>query len=167
MNIWDESRDEFAFVCSGSNPSDQATISHYSDVHVGNLTSDGIFANTINNSAADISFTVSLNDGNTVPVVFPSTAQNLYNAFPREYGVYMVFVQPVTNTTRAHVIFMIGRINATGIPGTVVRLVSAKGAKYDHLDMQWKADSYPELFYRPNPIGGSGNTVYKVKVIAV
>jgi hypothetical protein len=167
MNIWDESRNEFALVCSGTGPAEQASISHYSNLHINDLDANGIFTNSLNGSMADITFTVALNNGNTTPVAFPSSGPYPYNCFPKTFGVYMVFVQPLTVTSRAHAIFMIGRVDAPGIPGTVVRLISAKGAQYEQLDMQWRANQYPELAYRPNPIGGSGTTIFKVKVISL
>jgi hypothetical protein len=159
MAIWDESRDEFALVCSSKSPSDVASFAHYSDLHINNLTCNSITATTINGSIADSTITISLNDGSSVPVSITN--------FPFNYGAYLVFVTPLTVTTRAHAIFMIGRINVNVTPGTVVRLLSVKGAQYDQLDMQWRANQFPELYYRPTPIGGSGTTVYKIKIVSV
>lgn len=159
MNIWDESRDEFAFVCSNNNPSEQITPSHYSDLHINDLQANGLYANTINDSLADITTTVSLDDGTTIPVPITS--------FPNKYGIYQVYIKPLNNTTRAHAIFVIGRINVSSTPGTSNRIMSVKGAQYEQLDIQWRADEYPELYYRPKPIGGSGVTVYKIKIVSL
>ncbi len=167
MTLWDETNDEFAFVCGSNNPSDNSNIVHYTNLHINDLLSNTVFANSINGASADITFTVTLNDANQVPVVFPSVSGNPMNAFPNVYGVYVVFVKPQSSTIRAHAIFVIGRINVSGIPGTVTRLISVKGAGNEHLDMQWPADAYPQINYRPNPIGGSGSTTYNVKVITL
>lgn len=167
MSIWDESHDEFALVCSSKSPSEQANIAHYADLHVNDMVSNGLFANTVNGSAADITFTVNLNDGNTIPVQFPSTSSTVYGCLPTNYGVHLVFVRPMDVSTRAHAIFMIGRVDSSSTPGTVVRLISVKGVMSEQLDMQWRAGEYPELFYRPKPQGGSGTTTYKVKVVTL
>jgi hypothetical protein len=159
MSIWDESRDEFAFVCSNRNPSDETTISHYSNLHVNDLQANAIYASTFNGSVADITTTVNLNDSNTVPAVI--------TAFPNNYGVYLVFVRPVTATTRAYAIFVIGRVNVSSTPGTVNRILGVQGAQYDKIDIQWRANEYPELYYRPRPIGGSGTTMYKIKIVSL
>jgi hypothetical protein len=167
LNIWDETRNEFALVCSSGSPAQQANIAHYSDLHINNLNSNAVFTNSINGNMADISFTVTLNDGNMIPVSFPSSGSFPYQYFPNSYGVYLVFVKPLTNTQRAHAIFMIGRVNTTALPGTVIRLISVKGVSADQLDMQWRANQYPEIYYKPNPIGGVSNTSFKVKVVTL
>jgi hypothetical protein len=159
MSIWDESRDEFAFICSNTNPSDQTSIAHYSNLHINDLQSNAIYANTINDSLADITTTVNLSDSNTVPVSI--------TAFPNNYGVYLVFVRPLTATTRAYAIFVIGRVNVSSTPGTVNRIMGVQGAQFDKVDMQWRADEYPELYYRPRPIGGTGTTMYKIKIVSL
>jgi len=159
MSIWDESRDEFAFVCSNTNPSDQTSISHYSNLHVNDLQANAIYASSLNGSIADITTTVNLNDSNTVPA--------LITAFPNNYGVYLVFVRPLVATTRAYAIFVIGRVNVATTPGTVNRILGVQGAQYDKVDMQWRANEYPELYYRPRPIGGTGTTVYKIKIVSL
>jgi hypothetical protein len=160
MTIWDESNDEFAFICSNQSPSDVVNPSHYSNLHLNNLVANGIQVNTINNSAADISTTVILKNG-------PDTTNEAITAFPFTYGVYIVFVKPLTDNLRAHSIFVIGRINNPIIPGTITRLISAKGATNEQLDMQWPANSYPELLYRPRPSGLGGTTTYKIKIVSL
>jgi hypothetical protein len=159
MSIWDESRDEFAFVCSNTNPNDQTSISHYSNLHVNDLQSNAVYAQSFNGSMADITTTVNLNDSNTVPVSITS--------FPNNYGVYLVFVRPLTASTRAYAIFVIGRVNVSSTPGTVNRILGVQGAQFDKIDMQWRANEYPELYYRPRPLGGSGNTTYKIKIVSL
>ena len=159
MMIWDESHDEFSLVCSNLNPSDHTSIVHYSDLHINNLTSNAITVNSINGSLADISCIVTLNNNSTTPV-------SMIN-FPNTYGIYMVFVKPVSDTSRTHGIFMIGRVNASNMSGTVVRIISVKGVYNDQLDIQWPADSYPQLLYRPYPNGISGSTDFNVKIVTL
>lgn len=159
MNIWDESNNEFAYVCSGTDPQDTTNIAHYADLHINDLTSNAIIANTINGSQADTTTTVTLNNSSSTPVSI--------TGFPENYGVYLVFVKPLTDTLRAHSIFMIGRVNSPTTPGTVVRMIAVKGANNDQLDMQWPANSYPQLLYRPFPIGLGGTTTYKVKIVTL
>jgi hypothetical protein len=164
MNIWDESNNEFAMVCSSTNPSDQDNpsfepiISHYSNLHVNDLQSNAVFANTINDSLADITSTVFLTDNNTTPVSI--------TGLPNNYGIYQIFVKPLVSTTRAHAIFIIGRVNVSTTPGNVTRIMSVKGAQNEQLDVQWRANEAPELSYRPFPGGGS-STAYKVKIVSL
>ena len=165
MMIWDETNDEFAFVCNNNDPgSGNHTYPHYSDVHLNNLTATGLQVDTINGSQADITATVTLNNNSTSPVFIPE--------FPSTYGIYLVFVKPLISTERAHAIFMIGKAN-TGYQGTVVRIISAKGNNNDQLDMQWPhnpsnpALSKPQLFYRPYPNGIGGSTIYRVKIVSL
>lgn len=159
MAIWDESANEFALICSPNNPSDNVGIAHYSDLHINDLTANEITANYINGSIADITTTVTLTNSSSTPVSI--------SGFPQNYGVYLVFVKPQVTTTRAHAIFMIGRVNSITTPGTVVRLISVKGTQNEQLDMQWPANSNPEIYYRPTPVGGTGTTVYNVKIITL
>jgi hypothetical protein len=164
MNIWDESNNEFALICSATNPSDpnnpsfEPNISHYSDLHINNLQSNGIYANTINDSVADITTTVVLNDNSSTPVTIPN--------FPQNYGIYTIYVKPLTNNLRTHAIFNIGRINVNTLPGQVVRLMGIKGAQNEQLMIQWNADSMPQLFYRPAP-GSISSTTYKIKIVSL
>lgn len=164
MNIWDESNNEFALICSATNPSDpnnpsfEPNISHYSNLHINNLQSNAIYANTINDSAADTTTTIVLNDNSTTPVTIPTLPQN--------YGIYMIFVKPVSNTLRTHAIFTIGRINVNTLPGQVIRLVSIKGAQNEQLMIQWNADSMPQLFYKTSP-GNPSSTTYKLKIVSL
>lgn len=159
LSIWDELQNEFALVCSSSDPVNHTNIAHYADLRVNNLVANGISANTINNSLADITISAILNDGNTTPITL--------TGFPLNYGIYLVFVKPVSSTNRAHAIFMIGRVNENSTPGTVVRIISVKGTQYDQLDMQWPAGENPQLFYRQNPIGGSGSTSFVLKLVSL
>jgi hypothetical protein len=164
MSIWDESNDEFALVCSTSSIVEDGgqwnpNVSHYTNLHLNNLTANALFANTINNSMADITTTVTLNDGSNDPVTV--------NDFPYDYGIYLVFVKPLVNTTRAHSIFMIGRVNVSSVPGTIVRIISVKGAQNDQLDIQWRMGENPELMYRQHPTDISGSTVFKIKIVSL
>jgi hypothetical protein len=162
MNIWDESANEFAFVCSTTNPSQdnsfQPSITHYSDLHVNDLISSAVFADTINNSAADLTTYVTLTDNDSSPTPIPG--------LPNNYGIYLLFVKPSTSTIRASAIFMIGRINIDTTPGTFVRMMSVKGAQNEQLGIQWRGGAAPEIYYRPNP-GVVGNTTYKIKVVSL
>jgi len=164
MAIWDESNDEFAFVCSTSSIAEDGgewnpNTSHYTNVHLNNLTANAIFANTINNSMADITTVVTLTDANTDPVTVVD--------FPYDYGIYLVFVKPETNTTRSHGIFMIGRVNVSTVPGTIVRIISVKGAQNDQLDIQWRMNEKPELMYRTHPSDISATTNFKIKIVSL
>jgi hypothetical protein len=159
MMIWDETNDEFAFVCSGQDPSSNPEIVHYSDLHLNDLIANNVTLNTINGSVADITLFVTLNNNSTTPVTI--------TGFPRTYGVYMVFIKPVNDTTRTHAIFTIGRVDAVNIPGTVIRIMSVKGVYNDQLDIQWPMNSLPQLLYRPYPNGISGTTDFQLKVVSL
>jgi hypothetical protein len=164
MSIWDESNDEFALVCSTSNTAEDGgewnpNVSHYSNLHLNNLNASAIFASTINGSMADITTTVTLTDATNDPVTVVD--------FPYDYGIYLVYVKPLTNTTRSHGIFMIGRVNVYTVPGTIVRIISVKGAQNDQLDIQWRMGEKPELMYRQHPIDISGTTAFKIKIVSL
>jgi len=165
MMIWDESEDEFAFVCNNESPgSGNTNYPHYADVRLNDLTANNLQVSTINGSQADITANVTLDNNSTSPVSIPE--------FPTTYGIFLVYIKPLTETPRAHAIFMIGKAD-TGYSGTIVRLISAKGNNGDQLDMQWPQDnsdpllSKPQLFYRPYPNGISGSTTYKVKIVTL
>jgi len=160
MTIWDESRDEFAFICSNQSPSETVNPSHYSNLQVNDLIAQDINIQTINGSAADITTTVILDNG---PGHVPVTITD----FPYTYGVYMLFVKPLSDTLRAHSIFVIGRVNVSSIPGTSTRLISVKGSTSEQLDIQWSANAKPQLLYRPRPSGLGGSTQYKIKIVSL
>lgn len=159
MMIWDETRDEFAFVCSSLDPATATSFSHYSDLHINNLVANNITINNINGAQADITIIVTLNNNSTTPVTISS--------FPKKFGVYMVFVKPVDDDSRTHAIFSIGRVDAINIPGSVIRLLSVKGVYNDQLDIQWAANSLPQLLYRPYPNGIGGTTDFKLKITSL
>jgi hypothetical protein len=159
MMIWDEVQNEFAFVCSNKDPATTTSIVHYSDLHINDLIAADININTINGSDADVTTYITLNNNSTTAVTI--------TGFPKTYGVYLVFVKPRSDTSRTHGIFMIGRVDGTGIPGTVVRLISVKGMHNDQLDIQWPNDALPQLLYRPFPNGINGSTEYKLKIVSL
>jgi len=176
MMIWDESQDKFAFVCNNESPgSGNINYPHYADVRLNDLTANNLQVSTINGAQADITRTITLDDSSS------SGIKTIFD-FPSRYGIYMIYVKPLTNTYRAHAIFMIGKAqNDVYHSGTIVRLLSAKGNSGDQLDMQWPHNvnsdltsdnnnndttSYPQLYYRPSP-GVSGSTTYKVKIVSL
>jgi len=159
MMIWDESANEFAFICSSKTPGETTSIVHYSDLHLNNLIANDLTVNTINGSNADVTTYVTLNNNSTTPVTITD--------FPNTYGVFLVFVKPNTDTARTNAIFMIGKVDGTGIPGTVIRLISVRGLHNDQLDVQWPNDTLPQLLYRPYPNGIGGTTQYKLKIISL
>jgi len=159
MAIWDESANEFALVCAPDTSSTQVGIAHYSNLHLAQLQADAVNTTYLNGNLADISTIITLNNGLTTPVSV--------TAFPQNYGIYLIFIKPVLTTTRAYAIFMIGRVNESSTPGTIVRLISVKGTQFEQLDMQWRANEYPEVYYRPKPIGGTGTTDYQVKIVSL
>ena len=159
MMIWDESENEFAFICSSNDPTTNPNLIHYSDLHINNLVASDITVNTINGSQADVTTYVTLNNNSTTPVTISD--------FPSMYGVYLVFVKPNIDTARTNAIFMIGKVDGIGIPGTVVRIISVKGLHNDQLDIQWPNDALPQLLYRPYPNGIGGSTQYKLKIVSL
>jgi hypothetical protein len=170
MMIWDESHDEFAFVCNNTDSSSgNINYPHYADVRLNDLTANNLHVSTINGSQADITINVELNDNSTTPVFIPDIP-----GFSTTYGIFMVYVKPLSNTYRAHAIFMIGKAqNDLYYSGTVVRLLSAKGNSGDQLDMQWPhnnlntALSKPQLYYRPSPGVPGSSTIYKIKIVSL
>lgn len=159
MMIWDESHDEFSFVCSNQNPSENTSIAHYSDIHANNIIGNELTINSINGGVADVITTVVLNNNSLTPITITD--------FPSTYGIYTIYVKPLNDNSRAHAIFTIGRVDAINLPGTVVRFISAKGVYNDQLDMQWPINSKPQLMYRPYPNGVGGSTTFKIKIVSL
>jgi hypothetical protein len=159
MMIWDETQDEFAFVCSNNDPATNTSFVHYSDLHLNNMIANDLTVNNINGSPADITTIVNLNNNSTTPVTITD--------FPNTYGVYMVFVKPLNDNSRAHAIFTIGKVDAANIHGTSIRIISVKGVYNDQLDMQWPQNGLPQLLYRPYPNGIGGTTDFKLKIVSL
>lgn len=159
MMIWDETQDEFAFVCSNNDPATNTSFVHYSDLHLNNMIANDLTVNNINGSPADITTIVNLNNNSTTPVTITD--------FPNTYGVYMVFVKPLADNSRAHAIFTIGKVDAMNIHGTSIRIISVKGVYNDQLDMQWPQNGLPQLLYRPYPNGIGGTTDFKLKIVSL
>jgi hypothetical protein len=158
LNIWDESEKEFAYVCSTSVSTSGTTIAHYADLHVNDFIANDIYVNTVNGSSADKGITLELNNNSTAPI-------NI-SEFPSISGVYTVMVSPEDPTlTTAHAIFMIGR-SILNVTGSIVRIISVKGANDEQLDMIWPANQVPQIFYRQSPNTG-GNTRFKLKIIGI
>lgn len=173
MMIWDETQDEFSFICTPNNPTNNVTdvsISHYAPIRVGTLNSTSVNTGFINETIADTSLTVTLQHS----VV--SNGSKLVD-FPKNYGIYILIVKPLTSDIKTHAIFMIGRINDE-VPGTVTRLMSIKGKANEQLDMRWlasggnSAEYLPEIFYRTTPdnsiyVYPDSSTTFKIKIITV
>ena len=159
MMIWDETLDEFAFVCSNLDPATNTSFVHYSDLHINDLVANDLTVNNINGAPADITTVVNLNNNSTTPVTITD--------FPNTYGVYMIFVKPLEDNSRAHAIFTIGRVDSASIHGTSIRIMSVKGVYNDQLDMQWPQNGLPQIMYRPYPNGIGGTTQYKLKIISL
>lgn len=161
FNIWDESADQFAYVCSSTNSTGETTIVHYADLRVNDLTANEILVSEINGTTTDRSTYVTLQN-NTNPVTISN--------FPQDSGVYTVMVAPAESEllkTKAYAIFMIGRLPSVGgmsLPGTIVRTISVKGAQGEQVDMQWPAGENPQLYFRPSP---TYSTTFKIKIISI
>lgn len=160
LSIWDESANQFVLMCASESTNGMYEFAHYTDLRLNKLIAQEINTTYINGSLADITTTVTLDDDSTSPVTITNFPSNI------KYGIYLVFVKPISITQRAHGIFMIGRANLNGTPGTVVRIISVRGINNEQLDIQWLADDWPQLFYRYKP-GIIGNTEYQIKMISL
>ena len=160
ISMWNESAKEYSIVCSPNvHPGSTPTIAHYVDMHIGNLNASTLTVGTINGSVADALSYVTLTDNSTAPVTI--------TGFTNNYGLYLVMVRPTTATdTRCSAIFTIGRLSSVADKGSVVRLIAVKGPSNENIDMQWNANSKPQLFYRPAP-GVGGTTQYTVKIVGI
>lgn len=158
--LWDESLKEFSFVCSATDPNanEDPIISHYSNLHINNLLANDIIVNSINGSTADITTYVTLTNNSTTPVSITGLTNN--------YGIYKVLVRPNTLTSSCYAEFSIGRTNNVSYPGTIHRIMSIRGSNNESLDIQWSANSMPELFFRQH-MGISGTTVFKLRFISL
>ena len=153
--IWNEFSNQFEFGCSPNATNN--SLSHYANLQVNNLTANNVNATTINNSTADVIDLVTLTNNSTTPV--PITG------FTKNYGVYMVMVEPLISTG-AYALFSIGRNSFSGNPGVVARITSVKGVNSEQLDMQWPADDVPYLYYRPSK-GINGTSQYRLKIVSI
>jgi hypothetical protein len=159
MNIWDESNDEFAFVCSTDNPTGIVTINHYSNLHVDKLISNAVVTSTINGLTADIYSTITLDNTTNLP--------QFISDLPNNYGVYQLMIEPLIATNSCNAIIIISRINDSTTTGISNRIISSKGAHAEQINITWNANSFPQLFYKPLPVGLSGSTVFKIKIMTV
>lgn len=159
LNIWDESADEFAFVKGNTNPGLQAVFDEYANVHLNNLTCNGINASYINGSPADFTFEVTLVNNSSSPVEMSN--------FPVTFGIGILMIRPKTENNRANAIFVIGRISNSSFSGISNRILNIKGAQDEMLNITWPSGNLkPSLYYRPNP-GVSGTSVYVCKFLTI
>lgn len=176
LSMWDESNKEYALVCTNSvtnAPEAYANVEplHYINLHVNNIKANVLTVNSINNLTADVQFTAQLTNNSVAPVTLdPATSiptpVQLGYPYPK-FGIFMVLVRPKTQTgTAPYAMFVIGRRNDITSCGQVARIISVKGTNGEMLDMDWPADSYPRLMYRPAP-GNASTTDYTLKFIAV
>lgn len=153
--IWDESNDEFAFTCNSIDDV-ISPIAHYSNVHLGALTCSSITSNSFS-STSDFILTVNLDNSSTVPI--PITGL-------QTFGIYSIMIRPTTENTRPHAKFDLTRINDPSTPGTRNRVLNTPGLGGGTIDIQWPANSLPELFYKiaPNIVG---TTEYTLRIQTV
>lgn len=173
LSMWDESNKEYALVCTNSLGEYTNIVEphHYINLHVNNIKANVLTVNSINNLTADVQFTIQLTKNSSSPVTLdPSTSIptpiQLGYPYPN-YGVFVILVRPKIDTgTSPYAIFVVGRRNDAISCGQVARLISVKGTNGEMLDMDWPANSYPRLFYRPAP-GGAGTVDFTLKFITV
>jgi hypothetical protein len=173
LSMWDESHKEYALVCTNSvtnAPEAYANVEplHYVNLHVNDIIANVITVNSINNLTADVKFTLTLTDNSTTAVQLNTTliSQQLGQPYPK-FGIFMVLVRPKTAIeTSPYAMFVMGRRNDMTSCGQVARIISVKGTNGEMLDMDWPADSYPRLMYRPAP-GSASTTDYTLKFITV
>lgn len=175
VNMWDEARNEWAIVCSnhisGGVNATPVNPLHYVDLHINDLKANALTVNTINNLTADVQFSVTLTNNSTVGVQLNPSGSNVHPpqvSYPK-YGLFIALVRPTTETsTRCYAVFILGRRDDSSSTGQVARIISVKGTSGEMLDMEWAADSYPALRYRPAPgSSSSATTNYTIKIITV
>jgi hypothetical protein len=157
MTIWDETANEFAFICSSTNPTDKVSINHYTNLHVKQLISDSIITTTLNGLTADTFILVTLDNTVNIP-------QQIM--LPNNYGVYTLMIEPLTSSVSCNAVFTISRVNDVSLAGMSNRIANSKGTHNEQLKVAWNANILPTLFFNPLPIGLSGSTVFKIKIIA-
>ena len=175
LAYWDEGADRYKVTCSkmvqntAGNLSASQDFVHYVDMQVRNIYSENVDALTINNSTADITFNVTLDDNSSSTVSMAQGANVTAPGFPSNHGVYIVMARPVNDTSsRPAAIWLIGKIGDDSVCGQVVRVIGVKGTNGSNLDIQWPTGGFkPELYYRPHPGISASTTQYRVKVISV
>ena len=158
MNIWDETINEFAFICSSTNPTSKVTINHYADLHVKQLTCDSLINKTVNGLTSDTLIIITLDNTTNIPQTI-----NL----PKNYGVFTLMIEPLTSTNSCNAVFTISRIDSVSNSGVSPRIVTSKGTHNEQLKVIWDANVLPTLSFNPLPIGLSGSTLFKVKIISI
>jgi hypothetical protein len=156
MNIWDESNNEFALICSSLNPTTSGNISinHYSDLRINNLNTS-----FINNSTADTILYISLNNTTNTPVSI-----NL----SKNWGVYRIMIEPVQSfSDQAIGTFELGRRNTNLSKGLINEVMNVQGLYNDQLGIVWNPNTLPLLFYKKMPIGLLGVTIFKLKISSI
>lgn len=83
-----------------------------------------------------------------------------------KYGIFDIYIQPkeCTDSDRSYSRFNIVRSNNPIRHGSV-RTVSSRGKTESQIDMQWCADSKPQLFYRPAPKDSPEPITYIVSIV--
>ena len=157
VSMWDEILSQYSIVCSPNISGQNIPIAHYMNLQINNLTANAITATTINGITTDTQITLNLTDNTTTPVNVST---------PFNYGVYMIMIRPTLSNNRTYAIFLIGRTNNASSTGQVTRIISAKGASGEQLDMQWPANSLPQVYYKPSP-GTTTTTNYTIRLITV
>jgi len=173
LSMWDESNNEYALVCTNSMsnaPEVYANVEpfHYINLHVNNIIANVITVNSINNLTADVKFTLTLTDNSTTPVEIDTSEISSQLGIPYpNFGIFMVLVRPrIATPTAPYAMFVIGRRDSATACGQIARIISVKGTNGDMLDMDWPANSYPRLMYRP-AAGVATTTQYTLKFITV
>lgn len=159
LNIYDESSDEFAFVCATEQPGAQCFFNGYANLHVKDFVCSALTVNSINGATSDYITNVTLNNTDMTPVEVSD--------FPNSYGIFQIFVQSFTDTARASGIFMIGKSNNASVPGTSSRFLCVKGSHGDMIDISWPSGGLPLLYYRPNPTGVSGTCTFRLRIVRI
>ncbi len=151
--FWNEATDEFSLAATDMSPDLQVSINRYLNLKIKNLTAD-----TINNTTADVTFTVTLTNN--------STSYIPMSGFPLSYGVYSMYVKPVSATNGSYAMFTMNRTGNASASGTVNRISSTPGVSSEQLQARWQSGNViPELRFFPSP-GGAGTTVYTVKLVS-
>ena len=133
---------------------------NYCNLHVNRLIVDnGIF-----NTAMNPIYEQASQAFGTVVSVTINSANNTPNfiGMPTQYGSFLVKVQgPGTSTTYASAVFMISKSNPANSAGSIMRTTSSLGALGEEVNIQWGANSFPQLYHSTTSSSGF-NVAYQV-----
>ena len=78
--------------------------------------------------------------------------------FKETFGIYTLMISPITNPDKPHAQFTLGRLKCETFCGSIVRILCITGLNGEKIDMQWKPNCKPQIFYKPCDQNANSNS---------